>query len=78
MKNLILLSAILILLASSCEMQPRADFYVPSPVVDVYENVYFTNTSSNADSYRWDFGDGTVSSDPNPDHIIMNYPAITW
>lgn len=68
MKNLILLSAILALLASSCELHPRADFYVPSPVVDVYENVYFTNTSSNADSYRWDFGDGTLSGDPNPTH----------
>jgi len=68
MKNFILISATLILVAGSCEMQPRADFNIPSPVVDVYENVYFTNTSSYADSYRWDFGDGILSSEPNPTH----------
>jgi hypothetical protein len=74
MKNIILLSAIMMVLASSCELQPRADFTVPNPVVDVYENVYFTNTSSYADSYRWDFGDGIVSSDPNPTHYY-EYPG---
>jgi hypothetical protein len=68
MKNIIVLSAIIMLLAGSCELQPRADFSVQRPVVDVYENVYFTNTSSHADSYRWDFGDGIVSSVPNPTH----------
>ncbi|MBN2274468.1 MAG: PKD domain-containing protein [Bacteroidales bacterium] len=68
MKNLIILSAIIMLLAGSCEMKPRAGFHIDSPVVDVYENIYFTNTSSHADSYRWDFGDGTLSSTPNPTH----------
>lgn len=68
MKNLTVISVLFILLASSCELQPRADFNIPSPVVDIYENVYFTNTSSYADSYRWDFGDGILSSDPNPIH----------
>jgi PKD repeat protein len=29
----------------------------------------FTNTSSNATTYSWDFGDGNTSTDPNPLHI---------
>jgi len=49
-------------------MQPRADFFIDRPVVDVYETIYFSNTSANADFFRWDFGDGTISSSPNPNH----------
>lgn len=30
--------------------------------------VHFTNTSVNATSYSWDFGDGTTSTDKDPDH----------
>lgn len=30
--------------------------------------VSFTNTSTNATTYVWDFGDGTTSSDTNPTH----------
>lgn len=30
--------------------------------------VSFTNTSRNTDSYNWDFGDGTSSSEENPTH----------
>ncbi|MBN1416556.1 MAG: PKD domain-containing protein [Bacteroidales bacterium] len=68
MKKIIILSAILVLLISSCERSPEADFYVNSNVVDVYELVYFSNTSTNADLFKWDFGDGTVSSLSNPTH----------
>lgn len=31
-------------------------------------SVQFQNTSTNATSYLWDFGDGTTSNDPNPVH----------
>jgi PKD repeat protein len=30
--------------------------------------VHFTNTSVNATSYKWDFGDGNTSNDKDPDH----------
>ncbi len=30
--------------------------------------VSFVNTSSNAQAYHWDFGDGATSTDPNPVH----------
>jgi hypothetical protein len=68
MKKLTILSAIVIILASACERSPEASFHVTNTVVDVYENVYFTNTSYNADFFRWDFGDGNYSSDANPTH----------
>ncbi|MEY3242062.1 MAG: hypothetical protein RIR11_3501 [Bacteroidota bacterium] len=48
---------------------PSAAF---SPVIDGLQ-VKFTNTSSNALSYLWDFGDGSTSStDTNPVHDYAN------
>lgn len=38
--------------------------YRPSP-----GTVVFTNTSTNAISYLWDFGDGTTSEEANPQHV---------
>lgn len=32
----------------------------------------FTNTSANADSYSWDFGDGNTSTEENPTHTFAN------
>ena len=37
--------------------------------------VEFSNTSSNADSYFWDFGDGTTSIEENPTHTFVG-PGI--
>ncbi|MCQ2286961.1 MAG: PKD domain-containing protein [Bacteroidales bacterium] len=34
--------------------------------------VDFTNTSSNATSYKWDFGDGTTSTSTNPSHTYAS------
>ena len=56
----------------------------PSPVADFSSfvnplnngEVTFTNTSNNANSYLWDFGDGNTSTDANPIHtytISGNY-----
>lgn len=35
-------------------------------------DVTFTNLSSNADAYYWDFGDGTYTSTANPTHLYTN------
>ena len=34
--------------------------------------VIFTNTSQNADSYEWDFGDGNTSTEENPTHTYAS------
>ncbi len=44
-------------------------FYIPSCDPDP---AIFLNNSINADSYLWDFGDGTTTSDENPTHIFEN------
>jgi PKD repeat protein len=53
---------------------PVAGFtFTPSPGIRTLP-VTFTNTSTDADgalaSYQWSFGDGGVSSNPNPSHIF--------
>ncbi|MEI6817895.1 MAG: PKD domain-containing protein, partial [Bacteroidota bacterium] len=50
---------------------PVADFASNSPVC-VNSEVSFTNTSSEADSYYWQFGDGNFSTDFNPTHTYSN------
>ncbi len=37
----------------------------------------FVNLSSNADSYFWDFGDGTTSSNQTPSHVYNDAGAYT-
>lgn len=46
--------------------QPIAAFTSNSPVYMPNTAVYFSNTSSNANTYFWDFGNGNSSSDSNP------------
>ena len=54
---------------TSCSKKPEADFYVEISKAKVGSEVFFRNTSDNADSYEWDFGDGLYSRDKNPVHI---------
>lgn len=56
----------LLLILSHCS-GPRATFEAPERV-RVLEYLTFNNDSRNAESYQWDFGDGTSSTDPNPRH----------
>jgi PKD repeat protein len=39
--------------------------------------VSFTNTSQNATSYLWDFGDGSTSSEANPTHTYLDGGTYT-
>jgi PKD repeat protein len=57
------------LLLTSCEKVPEAFFIVDKVEPEVGQEVFFTNQSLNSESFEWDFGDGTLSNDPNPVHI---------
>ncbi|PWH84994.1 HYR-like domain-containing protein [Brumimicrobium oceani] len=48
---------------------PIADFTVnPEEITNIYNAVEFTNTSSGATAYEWNFGDENISNDINPTH----------
>lgn len=49
---------------------PNADFFAAS--VCQGEAMQFTNTSVDAVSYSWDFGDGFMSTAENPSHIFTD------
>ena len=77
MKNVLSVLSLSILLFSCSKETPSA----PSPIADfsytganitVPAVVQFANTSTNATSYSWDFGDGGTSTAINPSH---NYTA---
>jgi PKD repeat protein len=62
---------------SSCTKEPSASFTVSSKLVSTNENVKFTNTSTDADHYQWEFGDGLTSSDANPTHAYSKEGTFT-
>ena len=65
---------------------PNDEPPIPSPVpianfsfVQDGTTVTFTNNSTLADSYSWDFGDGTTSTEANPVHVYAadgNYTVV--
>jgi gliding motility-associated-like protein len=40
----------------------------PDPVICIPDDVFFDNNSSNGNTFQWDFGDGTGSTELNPTH----------
>lgn len=67
-----LFAAIGMFLLTSCIKQPTASFSVSKTSPKTGESIYFTNTSLDADSYEWDFGDGTSSTLANPSHTYYS------
>lgn len=55
---------------SSCskEIKPTADFTWTASSTTAPSTVTFTNASTNASEYSWDFGDGNKSTLKNPTH----------
>ncbi|MEE9443188.1 MAG: PKD domain-containing protein [candidate division Zixibacteria bacterium] len=51
---------------------PTPDFTADETDICAGETVNFTDLSSNADSWYWDFGDGTTSTDQNPSHTYTS------
>ncbi len=77
-KSLFLIPIALLFLAS-CAVKPVANFTVPPKKLVAPAEVKFTNSSVKAETYRWDFGDGTTSDEANPTHLFPhsgNYTVI--
>lgn len=55
---------------------PVAEFIASPDVTDVFDTeIEFTNYSSNADNYFWDFGDETTGAESDPEHVYSTVPA---
>ncbi len=52
-----------------CAKSPQAAF-TAAPVGSCGNEVAFTNYSTSADQYLWDFGDGFTSETPSPNHFF--------
>lgn len=57
----------MLILLSACS-KPIANFMYDADKLTAPAKIDLENTSSNADEYNWNFGDGTYSDDENPNH----------
>ena len=63
-----------LLVLSSCQKKPEADFKTVSLNSDgdneltIYSKIKFQNQTVDGNSYQWDFGDGNTSDSDNPEH----------
>lgn len=68
-KQLIILPLLaLAVIFTSCQKEPTAGFNASKPTVFAFEPITFTNTSIDAATYSWDFGDGNTSTLESPTH----------
>jgi len=69
-KHILFPTLFLLIVLSNCkkEESPVASFTVNTTVTETNQTLTFTNTSQNADSYQWEFGDGMISVEANPLH----------
>ena len=57
--------------------KPTADFSYSGANTYAPAEVSFTNNSTNATSYHWDFGDNSTSTEKNPKHTYLNGGTYT-
>jgi PKD repeat protein len=70
-----LLAFAVFITVSSCKKEksgpaPTVDFSFSGGSFAAPSTVQFTNLSTDATSYEWDFGDGTKSTETNPSHVF--------
>lgn len=64
-------AGILLIMFSACKKEmPTASFTHTSESYEEGDTIYFTSTSSNADNFQWEFGDGNTSTNEHPWHIF--------
>ena len=66
MKKIFYFALILPMILLSCTKDPEADFFIEIDKAKIGQEIFFHNTSQNAESYEWDFGDGYMSTDKHP------------
>jgi len=71
------LAGLFLLTIVGCQKQPEASFTASKTNVVTGEAITFTNTSNNASSYKWNFGDGTSSDVASPTHAYENPGTYT-
>ena len=67
----------LIALLASCVKQPEATFTASKTTPITGEEISFTNSSTDAVSYSWDFGDSKTSTEKNPKHTYDKFGTYT-
>jgi PKD repeat protein len=68
MKKIFYLTFALPLLLLSCEKSPVAVFHTDTLEPEVGQGVIFYNESHDANRFKWDFGDGFISTEASPIH----------
>jgi len=71
------LAGLFLLTIVGCQKQPEASFTASKTNVVTGEAITFTNTSKDASSYKWNFGDGTSSDVASPTHAYENAGTYT-
>lgn len=59
------------------EPQPTNNTKLEFSIKETWTNIRIVNYSVNYDSYKWDFGDGTSSTNSNPKHYYKNSGTYT-
>lgn len=56
-----------VLMLTNCKKPPEPSFtYIPADNPEAGDTIKFTNTTLEGESYEWDFGNGSVSTEENP------------
>lgn len=78
--RLVLLAVIVTAFISGCKKDPvlpSADFTFDPTEITIYDSVTFTNASTDADTYAWDFDDGNTSTEMDPKHVYKTAGVYT-
>ncbi len=76
--NLLKLPLLIVLITFiSCQKEPDASFKVSKTDVVTGEEITFTNTTLDGDSFEWNFGDGETSNLESPTHSYENAGSYT-